>query len=311
MRNTPPPPPTFQLTSHPIHPIHPIRPAPFKHHEPKHHEPKHREPKHHDPKHEQDANPIYDVFQTNSTGPRVNTDPLIAAALRKAHPDFHLTITATYNSKLLGFAAAGHADVISSSAPEESTASADDGAATSSKEQRQPVPTDLKWRHYSPPARRSSRSDGTLVDMIKFGCFIYTWSNTNYILYNVVGGHNAYDQEMTYLLGTSAEANDALLLAAGKYFSEPHNEVLVFDGGYWRNDGELWESVQRSTWDHVILKESMKESMIGEVEKFFGGEERYKRLKVPWKRGIIFHGPPGKSTRVSPPFLIYFLPFHD
>ncbi|KAI4255333.1 MAG: hypothetical protein LQ352_002619 [Teloschistes flavicans] len=275
----------LQMTSHPK------TPGP-KHHGPNHHHPKHHEPKqHHHPKHEQDGSPVYNVFQDNSTAPRVNTDPLIVAALRKTHPGFHLTITSTYNSNLLAFAAAGHAEAISSPANEASPAT--------SSEQQQPVATDLKWRRYIPPARRSSGSDGTLADIIKFGRFIYTWSDTNYILYNVVGGHYNYDVDVTYLLGTSAEANDALLLVAGKYWSEPHDEVLVFDGGVWRKDKKLWESVQHSTWDDVILEESMKKSIIGEMEKFFGSEERYKRLKVPWKRGIIYYGPPAMMHTLS------------
>ncbi|KAL8988899.1 MAG: hypothetical protein Q9169_008482 [Polycauliona sp. 2 TL-2023] len=40
-------------------------------------------------------------------------------------------------------------------------------------------------------------------------------------------------------------------------------------------------------------------SIKGEMEKFFGGEERYKRLKVPWKRGVIYYGPPGNGKTIS------------
>ncbi|KAL8684493.1 MAG: hypothetical protein Q9218_008264 [Villophora microphyllina] len=260
---------------------HPFRPPPSNKHGPKH------------------GDPIYDAFHNNSTAPRENTDPILTAALRKAYPDLHLTIISAYSSGLLPFAAAGHAGAIPSSTTEESLSIEGITSAT--------IPsTDLKWRHYVSPARRTSNSEGFLVDNIKFGRFIYTWSTHNYILYDVVGGHNGYDEEVIYLLGTSAEANDALLLAAGKWRTELHNQVLVFDGGYWHKDRELWESVQHSTWDDVILKESMKKSIIGEMEKFFGSEERYKRLKVPWKRGIIYYGPPGKphtSLLFSHPFL--------
>lgn len=38
----------------------------------------------------------------------------------------------------------------------------------------------------------------------------------------------------------------------------------------------------------------MKKSIMGEVDKFFDSRERYQRLKVPWKRGVIYYGPPGR-----------------
>ena len=82
--------------------------------------------------------------------------------------------------------------------------------------------------------------------------------------------------------------------AAGYYGSELHDEILVFDDGYWRKSKELWKSVEHSTWDDVILDESMKKAIMGEIDNFFDSGERYARLKVPWKRGIIYHGPPGE-----------------
>ncbi|KAL8736842.1 MAG: hypothetical protein Q9181_002285 [Wetmoreana brouardii] len=238
------------------------------------------------------GDPIYDAFHNNATAPRIDTSTVLTAALRKKYPNLHLTITSTYSFDLLGFAAAGHAGAIPSSTAEESQSL--EGSTTADH-----LSSDLKWRRYITPSRRTSDSDGILVDNIRFGRFIYTWSTYNYILYKIVGDHGGYDEDVTYMLGDTAEANDALLLAAGIYWNQLHDQVLVFDGGYWRKDRKLWESVQNSTWDDVILDKEMKKSIIGEMEKFFGSEERYKKLKVPWKRGIIYYGPPGNGKTIS------------
>ncbi|KAL8759973.1 MAG: hypothetical protein Q9184_003456 [Pyrenodesmia sp. 2 TL-2023] len=239
------------------------------------------------------GDPIYKTYNHHSTGPRVNTNTVLTSALRKEYPDLHLTITSTYASDLLGFAAAGHAVATPSSTPDESLSNHE--TASSSTE----LPSDLKWRRYIAPLKRDSLSPGYLVDTIKFGRFAYRWSSYNYILYTVIGNHTVYDENVTYLLSSSDQANDNLLLAAGSFWNQLHDQILVFDGGYWQKSHKLWESVQESTWDDVILDSGMKNSIMGEVNKFFGSEERYKKLKVPWKRGIIYYGPPGNGKTIS------------
>ena len=104
---------------------------------------------------------------------------------------------------------------------------------------------------------------------------------------------------MIYLLGPDSNTNDLLLLAAGKWTNEIHDSVLVFDGGYWQQSRELWLAVQDAHWSEVILAESMKKSITGEISKFFNSKQRYKNLRVPWKRGLIFHGPPGNGKTIS------------
>ena len=247
-----------------------------------------RLPFHHSPHHNPHArfdDPIFAKFHQHSTAPRINTNTLLATALRKDYPKLHLTITSTWAADLLGFAAAGQAYATPSATTEQDALHGDASS--------DPLPSELKWRSYIPPAQRASDSHGILIDSVKFGRFIYTWSDHTYILYNVVGADSIYDQAASYLLGPTAEASDELLLAAGFFWNELHDEVLVYDGGYWQKSRKLWESVQTSTWDDVILDPEMKTSIIGEMNKFFGSQERYRKLKVPWKRGIIYYGPPG------------------
>ncbi|KAL8765840.1 MAG: hypothetical protein Q9209_007199 [Squamulea sp. 1 TL-2023] len=236
--------------------------------------------------------PIYNTFYSNSTATRINTNVVLTTALRKQYPNLHLTISQTYSSDLLGFAAAGHASAIPAT-------QLNDGEENSNSASSTSLPSDLKWRRYIPPPARVSESPGILIDSVKFGRYIYVWQEHEYILYNVVGGHGAYDEEFSYILGSSSAANDALLLAACSFWHELHDEILVFDDGYWSKNHKLWLEVQKSTWDDVILAEEMKKSIKGEMEKFFGGEERYKRLKVPWKRGVIYYGPPGNGKTIS------------
>jgi len=43
----------------------------------------------------------------------------------------------------------------------------------------------------------------------------------------------------------------------------------------------LWEEVQKTGWDDVILDDEMKKTLTGTVERFFDSRETYKQLDVP------------------------------
>lgn len=90
-----------------------------------------------------------------------------------------------------------------------------------------------------------------------------------------------------FILSPSPTATNQLLLEAGKWNSELHNEIWVFDGGYWDKSSDLWESIHKASWSDVILEKSMKDKIIGDVDDFFNSRETYENLKVPWKRGVV------------------------
>lgn len=129
-----------------------------------------------------------------------------------------------------------------------------------------------------------------LYDSVQFGKYVYTFEGREYVVYSVVGSDGMYPDAMTYVLGGSAEENDKLILQVCRWGIDIRGRVLIFDGGYWQASSELWQSVQGANWEDVILEEGMKKSIVGEVDKFFGSRERYQKLRVPWKRGVIFHG---------------------
>lgn len=85
-----------------------------------------------------------------------------------------------------------------------------------------------------------------------------------------------------------------MLKASGSWSLELGDEIFVFSAnGTWVKDHALWMEVQKANWDDVILDEGFKKKLQKDVGGFFKSEEIYKRLAIPWKRGIIMHGPPG------------------
>jgi SpoVK/Ycf46/Vps4 family AAA+-type ATPase len=94
-------------------------------------------------------------------------------------------------------------------------------------------------------------------------------------------------------------AADELLMAIGAWSAVLHDEIYVFDNGCWTKSHELWESIQGSSWDEVILNPEMKANLIQDIQGFFDNKQLYKKLAVPWKRGLIMHGVPGNGKTIS------------
>lgn len=220
-------------------------------------------------------------YLDHSDAPRINTDVVITKALKQQYPALDLVVTPrSYGCDLLGFAASGLA------------------TATPIATDNGPLPSSLQWTVYIPPARRSESAKGYIGDYVIFGKYLYKWNNEEFIVYIADGrdGNEAYPMIVNhYILGTDKQKIDELILTAGAWASDLHDEILVFDGGDWSKSGELWQSVEKATWDAVILDEKMKQALIDDHLSFFESRDTYKDLQVPWKRGIIYHGPPGNG----------------
>ena len=223
----------------------------------------------------------------NAAAQRISTDAVIHEALKAQYPDLHLITVPEGQCNLLNYAAAGHAFCTPMG-----DASNDPAAAS----------TSLKWRRYAPPAKRLDNEPGALVDQVLFGKYLYGWKSHEFVLYVIDGrdGSESYPRvRNNYILSKDEQSTNELIVAASRFMVEVHNDVLVFDQGYWQKNAELWKSVQKASWEDVILDESMKKSIIGDVMKFFDSRDSYEKLSVPWKRGIIYWGPPGNVNKNS------------
>ena len=220
-------------------------------------------------------------YQEHNSASQVSTEIAIISSLRGRYPDWEVTVTPAYSTGLLAFAKAGQAEARLDVKAEEVSA----------------------WRLYYPNSNRTSHEPGVMSDQVHFGKYDYRWKDEVYIVYSVmcqqgrgqVKNHYILHERGHELIEGRCKATDDLIAAATQWSHNVHDEVLVFDQGTWTKSKELWQSVQNSSWDDVIMNEEMKETMIKDVEGFFHSREEYKEFSVPWKRGIIFHGLPGVS----------------
>ena len=220
-------------------------------------------------------------FIEHSRGLRVSTDTVIAEALKTQYPELHLTINPRSLCDLLGFAAAGHA------------------TCTPLDEESGSNSATFKWRMWLPPARRLDGGSGLFVDTVQFEKYMYKFKSDEFIVYIATMQYGMGFITIHYILSASAQSADELIAAASQWGIELHNQIWVFDQGFWQKSFELWLSVQKAEWEDVILEKDKKQAIIGDVEKFFNSRQTYEKLRVPWKRGVIFHGPPGNGKTIS------------
>ncbi|GJE84991.1 P-loop containing nucleoside triphosphate hydrolase protein [Phanerochaete sordida] len=153
---------------------------------------------------------------------------------------------------------------------------------------------------YFPLARRMGENAGVLVNSVRFGAFSVAWENWDFTFYTMQYLHGPFEQSQNFLLFEgNEEPARALLAAAGSYTQSLHEEIFVFDSGFWQKDHKLWLEVQKANWDDVILKDEFKKGLQKDVFGFFDSEDMYHDLGIPWKRGIIMHGPPGNGKTIS------------
>lgn len=84
-------------------------------------------------------------------------------------------------------------------------------------------------------------------------------------------------------MNRNSKATDVLMLAVGQAQYPYRDYILVFDFGVWSQNSTLYDQVQKTSWDDVILDEDMKKTLTHTIGEFFDNESKYKDLDVPWK----------------------------
>ncbi|KZT13053.1 P-loop containing nucleoside triphosphate hydrolase protein [Laetiporus sulphureus 93-53] len=220
------------------------------------------------------TDPFYDSWVDKASSAFSEPSVYTARALRKQYRNHSLVLFADPSVNLLGFPGA----LIQPLAPSEI----------------------IESLGFLPSARRLGGQAGTLAGQLQYGAFKVAWDKYDFILYVIRYVQGLSVRTQHYLLHEGPEApSRALLMAAGAWKNLLHEEILIFNSGFWKKSHELWIEVQKANWDDVILKQEFKDALKKDINGFFSSESLYKSLAIPWKRGLIMYGPPGNGKTIS------------
>jgi len=93
----------------------------------------------------------------------------------------------------------------------------------------------------------------------------------------------------------SKELAESFFAEVCEWSSEVRGEVLVFQDGEWAKNKELFDAIKTASFDNLILHDRLKQEIQNDFAQFFLSREIYERYRIPWKRGVLFIGPPGNG----------------
>lgn len=233
-------------------------------------------------------------FFNNASSTRINTDTYLYNFIRSAHPGVTVIDVDTFNCPVAEYISATGDGSITSLTNSTPLDTLNESINTPS------WPSSQYWTSYIPPKNRIHGNVGTLVQAPIFDKYLIKWQSYEFLFYVADCRDGHYIRlKRGYLLTSCPGAAATLLKAVGAWSNILHDEVWVFDQGFWQKDAGLYASVQKSRWADIILPEALKEDLLDTVLRFYDSRDVYAKLRVPWKRGLIFYGPPGNGKTVS------------
>lgn len=98
-----------------------------------------------------------------------------------------------------------------------------------------------------------------------------------------------------WILASSKDLAQEFLKEVCAWNAKVRGEVLVFSGSCWEKDATLFRSIKNASFDNLILRGHLKQEIFEDLKQFFASRETYELHDIPWKRGLLFVGPPGNG----------------
>jgi hypothetical protein len=121
------------------------------------------------------------------------------------------------------------------------------------------------------------------------------WNEQSLIVVQATWSHAFQPVLRRWIVADSTAVAESFFTTATEWCHAPKEEVLAFNGGCWSKSKELYRAISAASFDDLILAGDLKAAIRADFERFLASRSEYERYRVPWKRGVLFVGPPGNG----------------
>jgi len=121
------------------------------------------------------------------------------------------------------------------------------------------------------------------------------WERHSFEFVTITLEQGRYRSPYSVLVGPNVEAVESFMIELSKFSNLIEGAVLVFNDGCWQFDQELYQDIQGSTFDNLILPPGFIDHIREDISSWLSSREIYETHRIPWKRGMILVGPPGNG----------------
>ena len=111
----------------------------------------------------------------------------------------------------------------------------------------------------------------------------------------VTYNEDCYPTRHHWIVAGTKEVAESFFSEVCQWSSEVRGELLVFQDGRWMKNKELYNSLKATTFESLILRDNLKQQIQNDFAQFLASRQVYERYGIPWKRGVLFVGPPGNG----------------
>jgi AAA+ superfamily predicted ATPase len=134
--------------------------------------------------------------------------------------------------------------------------------------------------------------DGAMAMKPQTSVMNAVWRNTGLILIRVeVEDYSPY----WLILGESIALCERFFVTVCEWCTSAKDAIAVFENSCFSRDQKLYEEIKKRSLHDVFLSDTILNQLQLGVFDFLRQEALFTQHDLPWKRGLILHGPPGNG----------------